>query len=152
METASGMTVYTQDDIDNAVANATIRTKEGTINSVCNDVKDIFKDEVRESNMARDYATALYNTIAQKVGGMEVTTIGATYTVEIVYDGETIMTLNGIEADDEDEATDTVSNEISVDDVELRFTISHDGNYETVESPFDSWDIITALEYNAIEE
>ena len=152
METASGMTVYTQDDIDNAVANATIRTKESTINSVCNDVKDIFKGEVRESNMERDYATALYNTIAQKVGGTTVTTIGATYTVEIVYEGETVMTLNGVEAEDEDDATEKVSNDISVDDVELRFTISYGSDYETVESPYDSWDIITALEYNATEE
>lgn len=152
METASGMTVFTQDDL-NANAEATrAQTRTATTEANMSAVREVLKDEVREDNLQRDYATSLYNTIAEKVGTPALSSIGATYQVEVIYEGDVIMTINGIEADDEDLACEAVSNDISVDDVELRFTISHGSDYETVEMPQDSWDITQALDFNAIEE
>jgi PDZ domain-containing secreted protein len=115
--------------------------------------KEIFHAEVREGNMERDYATALYNTIAEKVGTSTVTSIGGLYTVEISYEGDVIMTLNDIEAESEDEACDKVSEDLSVDDVQITFTVSVNGDYETVEAPYDrSYRIQEQLEISATEQ
>lgn len=153
METAQGVVVYTQDDLNNAVANAKTMGKQATIDSVCSDVKDIFRGEVTQSNMERDYATTLYNTIAEKVGGSTVSSIGGLYTVEITYDSDVIMVVNDIEADDEDEACDTVRDGVSVDDVALSFTISYNGDYEQVETSYDrAYRIETELDFSATEQ
>lgn len=153
METAQGVVVYTQDDLNNAVANAKTMGKQATIDSVCSDIKDIFRSEVVESNMERDYATGLYNTIASKVGGATVSSIGGLYTVEIFYDSNLIMTVEDIEADDEDEACETVRDGISIDDVVLSFTISHNGDYEQVETSYDrAYRIESELEISATEQ
>lgn len=153
METAQGVVVYTQDDLNNAVANAKTMGTQATIDSVCSDIKSIFRSEVVESNMERDYATGLYNTIASKVGGATVNSIGGLYTVEIFYDSNLIMTVEDIEADDEDEACDTVRDGISIDDVVLSFTISHNGDYEQVETSYDrAYRIESELEISATEQ
>lgn len=153
METTAGVVVFTQDDLNNAVANAKTMGKQATIDSVCSDIKDIFRSEVVESNMERDYATGLYNTIASKVGGVTINSIGGLYTVEIFYDSNLIMTVEDIEADDEDEACDTVRDGISIDDVTLSFTISHNGDYEQVETSYDrAYRIESELEINATEQ
>lgn len=153
METTQGVVVFTQDDLNNAVANARTIVKDGTVASVCEDVKVIFRGEVTEGNMERDYATALYNTIAEKVGGSTVNSIGGLYTVEISHDGEIVMTVNDVEADDEDEACETVSEGISVDDVTLSFVISYNGDYETVETSYDrAYRIQENLDLSATEQ
>lgn len=153
METTSGVVVFTQDDLNNAVANAKAIVKDGTVASVCSDVKDIFRSEVTEGNMERDYATTLYNTIAEKVGGSTVTSIGGLYTVEVSYDNDVVMVINDIEADNEDEACDSVREGISVDDVALSFTLSYNGEYEQVETSYDrAWTIESELDLSATEQ
>lgn len=153
METANGVIVFTQDDLNNAVANAKTIVKQGVVDSVCSDVKTTFRDEVREGNMERDYATALYNTIAEKVGGVTVESIGGLYTVEVSYEGDVIMSVEGVEASDEDDATEQVSEGISVDDVTIHFTVSYNGDYETVEASYDrAYRIQDSLDFSATEE
>lgn len=156
METAQGVVVYTQDDLNNAKTNAELVSESMTITRLSINVKQVFIDEVREGNMERDYATALYNTIAEKVGRPEwetVSSVGGIYTVEVTYEGDVIMTVNDIEANDEDEASEQVADSISVDDVMVTFTVSYDGNYETVEAPYDrAYRIQEQLEFNATEQ
>ena len=153
METAQGVIVFTQDDLDNAVANARSLVRNAIVDSFCGDVKEIFRGEVREGNMERDYATALYNTIAEKIGAATVNSIGGLYTVEVSYEGDVVMTIEDIEADNEDEATDKVSEDLEVDEVQMSFVLSHNGDYETVEAPYgSSYRIQEQLELSATEQ
>jgi len=153
METAQGVVVFTQDDLNNAVLNAKTMVKSAVISDVCSDIKDVFRSEVVESNMERDYATGLYNTIAEKIGGNTIASIGGVYSVEVSYDSTVVMVLNNIEADDEDEACDKARDGISVDDVSISFTLSYEGEYEQVETSYDrAYTIEDNLEYSATEE
>lgn len=153
METTTGVIVFTQDDLNNAVANARTMVKSSIVDTIGGDIKTIFRGEVREGNMERDYATALYNTIAEKIGAATVTSIGGLYTVEVSYEGDVVMTIEDIEADNEDEATDKVSEDLEVDEVQISFVISHNGDYETVEAPYgSSYRIQEQLELSATEQ
>lgn len=153
METATGVVVFTQDDLNNAVANARTMVKSAVVDTIGGDIKEIFRGEVREGNMERDYATALYNTIAEQIGATTVTSIGGLYTVEISYEGDVVMTVEDVEADTDDEACDRVSDELSVDEVQITFTVTVGSNYETVEAPYDrSYRIQEQLELSATEQ
>lgn len=153
METAQGVVVFTQDDLNNAVLNTKTMVKSAVILDVCSDIKDVFRSEVSESNMERDYATGLYNTIAEKIGGNTIESIGGVYSVEVTYDSTVVMVLNNIEADDEDEACDKARDGIEVDDVSISFTLCYEGEYEQVETSYDrAYTIQDNLEYSATEE
>lgn len=153
METAQGVVVFTQDNLDNAVINAKTMAKSAVILDVCSDIKDVFRSEVVESNMERDYATGLYNTIAEKIGGNTISSIGGVYSVEVTYDNSVVMVLNDIEASDEDEACDKARDGISVDDASLSFTLSYESECEQVETSYShDYTIVDRLEYSATEE
>lgn len=153
METTAGVVVFTQDDLNSAVENARTSAQSRAVNGVLENVLLTFREEVAGENLERDYATALYNTIAEKSGGSTVESIGGLYTVEVTYDHEVIYTANGVEARDEDDACEQVSENISVDDVTLSFVISYNGDYETVETSYDrAYRIQESLEFNATEE
>ena len=152
METTTGITVYTTDEYNNAVCNAKL---EGI--AVCNknnstSALDVFKSEVRDGSLGRDYASNLYNTIAEACGWETVSTIATTYTVEVIYANNVIGSFEGIEADSEDEAQDKVMDELEVDNPVLSFTVSFNGDSFQAEYEPDTYDIQTELELSATEE
>ena len=152
METTTGITVYTTDEYNNAVSNAKL---EGI--AVCNhnnseSTLDVFKGEVREGSLGRDYATSLYNQIAESCGWDTVSTISATYTVDVVYANMVIGSFSGIEADSEDEAQDKVMDDLDVSNAVLSFSVDYMGDSIQAEYEPDTWDISSELELRATEE
>jgi hypothetical protein len=72
--------------------------------------------------------------------------------VEVSYNGSTIGVFEGIEANDEADAEDTLSNDIEIEG-ELSLTLSHGGQTVTGSAFIDSWNIDEELVFNAeIEE
>ena len=153
METPSGVIVFTQDELNTATEQARTMAKTIATNAVLDNVLTTFRSEVVGDNLERDYATSLYNQIAVKSGGTEIETIGGLYTVEVTYDSDVIYTVNGVEADNEDDACEQVSENISIDDVTLNFVISYDTDAEQVEVMYDrAYRIQESLEFSASEE
>lgn len=153
METTAGVVVFTQDDLNTAVENARTMAKTVAVNGVLDNVLVTLRSEVTGDSMEREYATDIYNRIAVMSGGSEIETIGGLYTVEVTYDHEVIYTANGVEANDEDDACEKVSEGISVDEVTLNFVISYEGDAEQVEVAYDrAYRIAESLEFNATEE
>jgi len=115
-------------------------------------VLKIIKSEVRGGSLDKDYAGELFNAIAMECGWETVTSITNTFTVEVSYNGSTIGVFEGIEANDEADAEDTLSNDIEIEG-ELSLTLSHGGQTVTGSAFIDSWNIDEELVFNAeIEE
>ena len=115
-------------------------------------VLKIIKSEVRDGSLDKEYAWELFNAIAMECGWETVTSITNTFTVEVSYNGTTIGVFEGIEANDEADAEETISQDIEVEG-ELSLTLSHSGQTITGSAYIDSWNIDEELFFNAeIEE
>ena len=115
-------------------------------------VLKIIKSEVRDGSLDKEYAGDLFNAIAMECGWETVTSITNTFTVEVSYNGSTIGFFEGIEANDEADAEETISQYMEVEG-ELFLTLSHSGQTITGSAYIDSWNIDEELVFNAeIEE
>jgi len=111
-------------------------------------VLKIIKSEVREGSLDKEYAIELFNGIAMECGWETVDSINSLYTVEVSYNGSTIGVFEGIEAHDEADAEDTLSNDIEIEG-ELSLTISHNGQTITGSAFIDGWNLADELVFNA---
>ena len=85
--------------------------------------------EVGDLVISRDTALAIYNQIATKCGKPNLDTVGAIYQVEVNWnDGTTLMVVEEVEAEDEDEAVDLVRDGIQIDDVSVSLSVSYGAN------------------------
>ena len=113
---------------------------------------DFFKAEVRSGSMIKEDAESIFNGLAGALGWAQVDSIATLFTVTVDYEGETIAEFSDIEADDEDSAVDEVSNNFEMEDVEVSFTLSYNGDTQTNSVnntyQFDSSD----LEFTATEQ
>lgn len=91
-----------------------------------NIIKEVFVSEVSEGNLDRDYATGLFNAIAEKAGQPTIESIGGVYKATVSVFGNTLFEVE-VEADDEDDARDKVTEDISFEDIELSFTARFNG-------------------------
>jgi hypothetical protein len=115
-------------------------------------VLKIIKSEVRYGSLDKEYAGELFNAIAMECGWETVTSITNTFTVEVSYNGSIIGVFEGIEANDEAHAEETISQDIEVKG-ELSLTLSHSGQTLTGSAYIDSWNVDEELVFNAeIEE
>ena len=152
METTTGITVYTVEEYNNAIATAkldgiAVAQKNNSLSTL-----DVFKGQVRDGSLGKDYATGLYNEIAEACGWDSVSSIASTYSVDVIYNHDVIGTFEGIEADSEDEATDLVMDGLEVDNAVLSFTVSYGNDSLNAEIYPDTYDISTDIELRATEE
>ena len=81
-----------------------------------------------EGTLTKTEALETYNTIADHNGWANIEAITSTYTVEVCYNGDVVLTVSGVEADTEEEATAEVLENLEVDNVRLKFDVSY-GDY-----------------------
>ena len=152
VETTTGITVYTVDEYNQAIYKANVEGVEYNKKNNAESTLDVFKGQVRDGSLGRDYATGLYNEIAEACGWDTVSSIASTYSVDVIYANETIGTFEGIEADSEDEASDKVMDELEVDNAVLSFTVSYGNDSLQAEIYPDTYDISSDIELRATEE
>ena len=94
----------------------------------------VMKEEARNGSMTKEDALELFNKIADACGWETADKIGSTYAVEILIQGNTVLTLDEVEADDEHDAEQIVMDDINFEDIELNFTVSSMGeaNSDTI--------------------
>ena len=107
-----------------------------------------------EGTLTKTEALETYNTIADHNGWANIEAITSTYTVEVCYNGDVVLTVSGVEADTEEEATAEVLENLEVDNVRLKFDVSY-GDYADhvwiARYDFDPSDELSAVateEYN----
>ena len=109
---------------------------------------------ISEGTLTKTEALETYNTIADHNGWANIEAITSTYTVEVCYNGDIVLTVSGVEADTEEEATAEVLENLEVDNVRLKFDVSY-GDYADhvwiARYDFDPSDELSAVateEYN----
>lgn len=152
METAGGLTVYTAEEMSQAVTDGQVRTLNSLKQTFADEILQLFRSEVEEGNLTREYATDLYNGIASAIGFDTVESISSKWTVEAVYNDEVIAEFTDIEADSEEEAIDKVSSDLSVEEVEMTITIEYDGRTETGSVSGDCYRVLEKITLNATEQ
>ena len=107
-----------------------------------------------EGTLTKTEALETYNTIADHNGWANIEAITSTYTVEVCYNGDVVLTVSGVEADTEEEATAEVLENLEVDNVRVKFDVSY-GDYADhvwiARYDFDPSDELSAVateEYN----
>ena len=83
---------------------------------------------ISEGTLTKTEALETYNTIADHNGWANIEAITSTYTVEVCYNSDIVLTVSGVEADTEEEATAEVLENLEVDNVRVKFDVSY-GDY-----------------------
>ena len=123
-----GVTLYGESDVTElkvvwekqCVENVTARV-EGQIQD---SLITVFKREIGHGNMSKDYAVELYNKIADENRWTHVEQIAVTYNVTVTLFGDSILFVENVEADSEEDACDKVTEELDFSDIEVNFTVS----------------------------
>ena len=109
---------------------------------------------ISEGTLTKTEALETYNTIADHNGWANIEAITSTYTVEVCFNGDIVLTVSGVEADTEEEATAEVLENLEVDNVRVKFDVSY-GDYADEADvwiyDFDPTDDLSAVateEYN----
>ena len=152
VETTTGITVYTKEEYDSAIVKANIEGIEFCKKNNGESALYVFKSQIRDGHLGREYATMLYNELGEACGWDSVSGIASTYSVDVIYNNDVIGTFSGIEADSEDEATDKVMDDLEVTDAVLSFTVSCGSDSLQGEIYPDTYDIATDIELRATEE
>ena len=107
-----------------------------------------------EGTLTKTEALETYNTIADHNGWANIEAITSTYTVEVCYNGDIVLTVSGVEADTEEEATAEVLENLEVDNVRVKFDVSY-GDYADEADvwiydfdPSDELSAVATEEYN----
>lgn len=145
-------TLYTQEVMDANVQQTSLRNVTNRVTQISNAIAFVLRGQVTEGNLEREYANDLYTMMADEAG-LPNKTICGTYTVSVGYNGSTVATFRGIEANDEDDACDKVRDELEVDDPFVNITLGYDGNSEPAEISL-SWgyDLDLSFDFEAEEE
>lgn len=110
-----------------------------------------FKSEVQTGTMAKDDAEGIFNGLANAIGWDEVESLNTLFTVVVSYNGDPIAEFCDIEANDADEAESLVMDNMDLEDVEVSFTVSYNGDTQSngVSMTYNWSD---DFEYNATEQ
>ena len=118
------------------------------------DVLDTFKSWVRDGEISNDSATELWNDLAKRMGWETVTSLLLYYTVEVTYSGDVLATFSGIEASDDEEAIDTVRDNLDISELEVSGTLSYkrdDCDFSITMGSYEI-DLVDSLEFEATIE
>jgi hypothetical protein len=149
VETPTGLTVYTDEMLAEAVRESQVRAHDEVKRVFAENTLEVLREEVRSGDLTTDYATDLHNKLASAIGFDEVSSVQNTYSVMVSYNGEEIATFTGIEADDEDDAVDKVNSDLEVEEVEISITIGFNGNSESATVSGDTYRTLEKLELTA---
>ena len=154
--TPDGISLYSEEEYQSVATqqfNVGVEyATNGVTNRLRNSAIEWFKSEVRSGSMIKEDAEGIFNGLAEALGWDTVTSLSTLYVVTVDYNGNTIAEFSGVEADDEDDAVNKVEGDLEVDDVEISFILSYNGDScrESVNMTyeFDS----SELEFSAVEQ
>jgi hypothetical protein len=86
---------------------------------------------------------SIYNTIAEAVGWDTIDAFTKNYTVTVMYQGNEVAMFQDVEAEDEDNACDTVLENMNIDSCTISLSISYGNRTEDAEVEVSSWDLDT---------
>lgn len=143
--------------METEVCSTATKAVEQTMAHVVDTLRSFTKtSEVGDLAITRDQALAIHNQIAVKCGQPSLDTVGAIYQVEVCWnDGTTIMVVEEVEADSEEEAVDIVQDGFSVNGADLSLSLSFGANSGTETIYGLDWEldnlINESLEFRATE-
>lgn len=152
MFTLNDITYYEESDIANRIDEARTTTEEWAYNTLRAsnrvDTLAVFKQEVLDGSMTDESAVELFNKVAIACGWdtAEVSDLQTRFRAEVSLLGETVLELDDIEADDEDDAKQKVLDDISFDNIEVRgdlTTLGDSGSFRV-----GTWDLDDFLNDN----
>ena len=156
-----GQTLYTQQDLDEKsseltrawtaeVDNANKRAS-GRLRQLA---LDWFKSEVRGGSMTKDDALGIFNGLADALGWDTVDNLSSLFTVKVSYQGDLVAVFEDIEADDDDNAIEEVSDNLSIDEVTITFDLEYNGFTQSAEARLSTRDFDPTgdLEFSAEEQ
>ena len=157
-EYVQGVLFYTEAEMKEAVATQQTQFNAGTeygVRATKNDLNtkaiEYFRNEVREGTMDKDDALGIYNGLAEALGWTTLDNMTALYTVVISYNGNTIAEFSDVEADDEDSAEQEVRDNLDIQDIEISFTLSYNGDSQSgTDNLTYAWD--EDFEYSVTEQ
>jgi hypothetical protein len=153
-EMTQGVLLYTQEELDEKVAEGTRRlyAEIALYNTKTSEaIVNVLKSEINEGNIEKDYANALYDLFCDNAGLVRQD-IKTTYSVTVSYRGNELATFAGIEASSEEEAIDVVQDDLVFDDIEVSMTLEHDGNTEYGSMTLSNWEFDLDFDYSAEAE
>ena len=152
MFTLNDITYYEESDLAERISSERSTASEWAVNSLRadnrHDTLAIFKSEVSAGSMTEEDALELFNKIAIACGWdtAEVSDLQTRFRAEVSLLGETVLELDDIEADDEDDARQKVLDDISFDNIEVRgdlTTLGDSGSFRA-----GTWDLDDFLSDN----
>jgi hypothetical protein len=155
---------YTEDEVQAKITEARLtdslnhahqvaRAQNNLSLNLCENVVQVFKEFIESGTITATDAFAIYESMAYRNDWDRANPFTLKkYTVTVSYNGTDIAEFNDIEAEDEDSVIDHVRDNLSVDDVEVMFTvslygISHEGS-ANMSYEFDD----SELEFEATEQ
>lgn len=134
---------YTQEEVDAKVSEVTRSWNDAVSNAYRNTSNDLrdraiewFKSEVRGGSMAKDDALGIFNGLADALGWELLDNLTSMYSVTVTVDDRVIGTFEGVEADDEQDACDKVTEEL-----EAEMTIEVSYGRQTLTDTVYGWDL-----------
>jgi len=141
---------YTQEEMNNAISTTRDLATRDAQRTTRDTLIEVLRDCAREDVVDRDTAQAIYDRIASALG-LSSAVIASLYTVEVIYQGEVLLEVSDIEADDEDSAESEVSGNLELSGT-LRITTEYGDRSDTVSVSVDGYDLIDEVEYNTYEQ
>ena len=141
---------YSQEEMNNAIS----ITRESSAQSNKTNTRDTLIEVLRgcasDGIIERDTAQDIYDRIASALG-LSSAVIASLYTVEVIYQGEVLLEVSDIEADDEDSAESEVSGNLELSGT-LHITAEYGDRSDTTRVEVDGYDLIDEVEYNTYEQ
>ena len=146
-----GVLFYTEQEHQEAIATSNLSERNTVVSRISDNIVAVLKSEVSEGNLTLEYANTLYDNFCD-MAGLNRRNITNTYTVTVFYDGNEVAEFTGVEASDEDSACSEVEENLELDEVEIHFSLSYNGDYANNSVSLSPWDWDSDFSFVAVEE
>jgi len=139
--TPDGVAIYSQEEINAKYQEGMEDGRNYTVRSMNLKTREAIIEVMREeadNTMTNEDATELANKLLSRLDLDTVDTLVRKFTVTISVFGNEIITLEDVEAEDENAACNIIESEISISDISASFTIST--NEASEDGSFNGWD------------
>jgi hypothetical protein len=141
---------YTQEEMNNAISTTRDLATRDAQRTTRDNLIEVLRDCARDGIVERDTAQNIYDRIASALG-LSSAVIASLYTVEVIYQGEVLLEVSDIEADDEDSAESEVSGNLELSGT-LHITAEYGDRADTTRIDVDGYDLVDEVEYNTYEQ
>jgi hypothetical protein len=141
---------YTQEEMNNAISTTRDLATRDAQRTTRDTLIEVLRDCARDGIVERDTAQNIYDRIASALG-LSSAVIASLYTVEVIYQGEVLLEVSDIEADDEDSAESEVSGNLELSGT-LHITAEYGDRADTTRIDVDGYDLVDEVEYNTYEQ